>query len=214
MSKIYIVLQGKETGVFDNWADCEKNVKGFSGAKYKSFKNEAAIEENKEYSDFYFSGSSTVTKNNVSVTVKKISNDLSDDKYIYVDGACSGNPGLGEYQCVSLIDGNRKIIFGSEKYKKTTNNIMEFLALVEALKYNEKHDNSYLIYSDSVTAIAWVRNKKHKSSLKFSNTTEDSIDQLEEAENYLQSNTNYNFSKILKWDTKSRGEIPADFGRK
>jgi len=37
--KLYAVANGRKTGIFDNWEDCEKQVKGFSGAKFKSFKN-------------------------------------------------------------------------------------------------------------------------------------------------------------------------------
>lgn len=35
--KYYAVKKGRKTGVFPTWAECEKQVKGFSGAIYKSF---------------------------------------------------------------------------------------------------------------------------------------------------------------------------------
>lgn len=38
MAKVYAVKVGRQTGVFHSWADCEAQVKGFSGAEYKSFK--------------------------------------------------------------------------------------------------------------------------------------------------------------------------------
>lgn len=37
MSKYYAVAQGRKTGVFTTWAECEAQVKGYSNAKYKSF---------------------------------------------------------------------------------------------------------------------------------------------------------------------------------
>lgn len=37
--KYYAVKKGYETGVFDHWEECKKNVKGFSKAEYKSFAN-------------------------------------------------------------------------------------------------------------------------------------------------------------------------------
>lgn len=37
--KYYAVRKGYETGIFTNWDECKKNVKGFSGAEYKSFNN-------------------------------------------------------------------------------------------------------------------------------------------------------------------------------
>ena len=45
MSKFYAVKAGVNPGVYNSWAECEKNVKGFSGACYKSFKNKAEAEE-------------------------------------------------------------------------------------------------------------------------------------------------------------------------
>ncbi|KAH8045978.1 PIF1-like helicase [Aureococcus anophagefferens] len=35
--KRYVVTRGRQTGIFDTWEDCERQVKGFSGAQYKSY---------------------------------------------------------------------------------------------------------------------------------------------------------------------------------
>lgn len=40
MAKFYAVREGRETGVFTNWTDCQKQVTGFKGAKFKSFATE------------------------------------------------------------------------------------------------------------------------------------------------------------------------------
>ena len=37
MAKVYAVKQGRQTGIFDTWAECQEQIKGFSGAVYKSF---------------------------------------------------------------------------------------------------------------------------------------------------------------------------------
>jgi ribonuclease H-related protein len=37
MSKYYAVKKGNETGIFRTWDECQKQVKGFSGAQFKSF---------------------------------------------------------------------------------------------------------------------------------------------------------------------------------
>ena len=60
--------------------------------------------------------------------------------------------------------------------------------------------------------MSWVRNKKCKTTLERNTQTEELYKLIERAENWLKQNT-YN-TEILKWDTKSWGEIPADFGRK
>lgn len=43
--KYYAVAAGKVTGIFISWEECELQVKGFKGAKYKSFKTEREAEE-------------------------------------------------------------------------------------------------------------------------------------------------------------------------
>ena len=75
-----------------------------------------------------------------------------------VDAACSGNPGNMEYRGVQAWDG--KEIFKKGPYPDGTNNIGEFLALVHALAYFHQLGPKYAqtpIYSDSMTAMAWVR---------------------------------------------------------
>ena len=65
---------------------------------------------------------------------------------IYTDGACSGNPGPGGYAAILICDGVQKEISGGEA--ETTNNRMELMAPIEALKLlKEKCDVE--IYSDS-----------------------------------------------------------------
>ncbi|HNE51202.1 MAG TPA: hypothetical protein PLZ64_08675, partial [Chitinophagales bacterium] len=68
------------------------------------------------------------------------------------------------------------------------------------------------VYSDSVTAISWVKRKKMNSQLVRSSENKVLFDLLERAEKWLHENT-YT-TKILKWETELWGENPADFGRK
>ena len=94
-----------------------------------------------------------------------------------------------------------------------TNNLGEFLALVHGLavlKQKGLHDMP--IYSDSVNAMAWVKQKTCKTTLKRDATTEALYQLVERAERWLKTNKYSN--PIIKWPTKEWGEIPADFGRK
>jgi ribonuclease HI len=68
------------------------------------------------------------------------------------------------------------------------------------------------LYSDSITAIAWVRHKKHKSIVLPTDANDVIFDLLARAEFWLNNNTFT--TPIIKWNTKKWGEIPADFGRK
>ena len=90
---------------------------------------------------------------------------------IYTDGACTGNPGAGGYGAV-LIDGDRrKEISGG--YKLTTNNRMEMMAAIAALKSLEPNskvklhsDSKYIVdavvkgWAKKWQANGWKRNKK------------------------------------------------------
>ena len=66
---------------------------------------------------------------------------------IYTDGACSGNPGNGGWAAI-IIDGNTNQTGISGSEKNTTNNRMELMAPIMALKKIEKK-SEITIYTDS-----------------------------------------------------------------
>jgi ribonuclease HI len=68
------------------------------------------------------------------------------------------------------------------------------------------------IYSDSKTAISWIKKKKANTKLEQTSRNKSLFELLERAENWIKNNTWTN--EILKWETDVWGEIPADFGRK
>ena len=69
-------------------------------------------------------------------------------KYIiYTDGACSGNPGPGGWGAV-IFENEKKQNNISGSVKNTTNNRMELLAAIMALKY-VKNNSEIIIYTDS-----------------------------------------------------------------
>ena len=123
-----------------------------------------------------------------------------------VDAACSGNPGPMEYQCIDLATGAQVFHFGP---LHGTNNIGEFLAIVHALALLDKMGN---IYSDSYNAMLWVSKRQCKTKLERTPQTEQLYQIVARAERWLQTHRYQN--PIIKWDTKSWGEVPADFGRK
>jgi len=127
-----------------------------------------------------------------------------------VDAACSGNPGPMEYQCIDLATGAQVFHFGPIH---GTNNIGEFLAIVHALALMEKQGiKDKVIYSDSHTAILWVKKKQCKTKLEHNDDTKPLFDIIRRAETWLRG---HNIQvEIIKWETSRWGEIPADFGRK
>lgn len=198
--KYYTVWKGIVPGVYYNWEDCHKQIVNFKGALYKSFQTEKEAKNalKYSYSDFLKSKTQYILPKEVI------------SKSISVDAASSGNPGVMEYQGVDTI--SKKKLFKKGPFKKGTNNIGEFLAIVHGLAFLKKNNSTLPIYSDSLTAISWVKKKKCNTSLKKDNSTEELFILIGRAETWLKNNS-YN-NKIIKWDTKKWGEIPADFGRK
>lgn len=201
-----MVWAGNTPGIYNTWNECQLQIKGYPNAKYKSFKTleEATLAYNGSYVD-HFEKKGSKTPATLSAEARK---EIVWDS-ISVDAACAGNPGVMEYQGVDTK--NKAQIF-HQKFELGTNNIGEFLAIVHALAMFKKTGATTPIYTDSRTAMAWVRNKKVKTLLKKTPRTKKLYELIGRAEAWLKANTYSN--KILKWNTKEWGEIPADFGRK
>ncbi len=207
--KYYVVWQGNHPGVYDSWERCQSQIKGFANAKYKSYKTreEAEAAFQRPYEECIGRPANTDSLGMTVVRPSNVAPPVIDS--IAVDAACSGNPGVMEYQGVYVASRTQLFHY---KYPVGTNNIGEFLALVHGLSYLKKHNLNQILYTDSVNAINWVRQKKCKSKLVRDQRTEALWQYVERAEAWLRSNT-YN-TEIRKWDTPNWGEIPADFGRK
>lgn len=203
--KYYVVWNGVQPGIYDSWAECKLQITGYPDARYKAFKSKAEAEE------AYSGGPGSVQSKTRKTRVAPAKDAKIQWKSIAVDAACSGNPGDLEYRGVHTKTGEE--IFRQGPFKEGTNNIGEFLALVHALALLQKKGETTLpIYSDSRTAMAWVRNKKVNSNLKKTNRNAKLFDLVDRALHWLKNNSYKN--PIEKWETRDWGEIPADFGRK
>ena len=206
--KYYVVWQGNNPGIYDNWTSCQQQINGYPNAMYKSFKSraeaEAAFHGNvSEHVDF--SGRGAKPKKVVSEAARQ--NIVWDS--ISVDAACSGNPGVMEYQGV---DTQTEAQLFHQKFPLGTNNIGEFLAIVHALAMFKQQGKDTPIYTDSRIAMGWVKKGKAKTTLPRIPKTKLLYQVIDRAEKWLAANTWNN--PLMKWETKSWGEIPADFGRK
>ncbi len=203
--KYYVVWKGRETGVFSSWDECKESINGFEGAQYKSY---ASLEEARAAHKMNYwvaiKGSGVAAERSVTSVGKAIVPSLS------VDAACSGNPGVMEYRGVDTATGRE--IFRLGPFLNATNNIGEFLALVHGLAYLKKEGLNMPIYSDSISAIAWVRKKECKTKLAQTNSNTQVFNLIARAESWLKMESFY--TQIIKWETDVWGEIPADFGRK
>jgi len=203
--KFYVVWVGAVPGIYKDWDSCNAQIRGYPGAKYKSFKT---MEEAKEAFGAspknYISKKGAKPKKNI-VKTGIIKESLS------VDAACSGSPGIMEYRGVWTNDHEQ--VFHKGPFSWGTNNVGEFLALVHGIAFLKQQGlHSLPIYSDSRTALSWLRNKKVKTTLERRPSNKDLFELLERAENWVKNNSWSN--PVLKWETKKWGEIPADFGRK
>lgn len=206
--KYYVVWKGKQPGIYDNWDDCKKQIHGFTGALYRSFKTKDAATTAFHKGTAGYNEDLIVDASVGKKELKNVGNPIHDS--IIVDAACSGMPGPMEYQ--GIFYKTNKLIFKQGPFTDGTNNIGEFLAIVHALGYCKNKNLLLPIYSDSRNAILWVKGKKAKTKLERTGRNEMIFELIERAEQWLQQNTYPN--KILKWETSAWGENPADFGRK
>ena len=207
-NKFYVVWAGNNPGIYESWKECELQIKGYPNARYKGFPTLSEAEE-------AFGGGVGNYIGKKKVVKKRLDPLLREKEVIIpswsVDAACSGNPGVMEYQGVWTADGAQ--IFHMGPFKRGTNNIGEFLALVHALALLKKQGDANMpIYSDSKIAMGWVRKKKCNTKLTKTRQNEQLFELIHRAEKWLHANSFSN--KLIKWDTKGWGEIPADFGRK
>lgn len=207
--KYYTVWNGHHTGVFESWDDCKAQIKNFQGAIYKSFKTfEAAKKAYKgDYRDYV--GKKKSFKSELSdAELKKIGQPNYNS--ISVDAASSGNPGIMEYRGVDTK--TKKQLFIQGPFAQGTNNIGEFLAIVHGLALLKQKNSDCIIYTDSKTAMSWVRRKICNTKLERNEKNKALFELVDRAVTWLKNNT-YR-TTIVKWETKAWGEIPADFGRK
>ena len=210
--KFYVVWSGVTPGIYNSWTDCQLQTKGYEGAKFKSFDTREEAEKAFASSPYHYIGRggsptrATARKPqdaDAPLPAAVVANSLA------VDAACSGNPGAMEYRGVH-VGSRRQVFHFGPMYG--TNNIGEFLAIVHGLVLLKRKGMDMPIYSDSVNAISWVKQKKCKTKLPRNARSEALFELIERAEKWLRENT-YT-TPVLKWETKQWGEVPADFGRK
>ncbi len=206
--KYYVVWKGRNAGIFDSWEDCKVQTDGFVGALYKSFDSVEAATiafRKNPYEVFKGTAKDSVTSSSTKSNTAILKNSIC------VDAACSGNPGDMEYRCVFTI--SKEEIFHKGPFKDGTNNVGEFLGLVHALAMlDQQKKYDVTIYTDSKTAMAWVRQKKAKTKLEKTGRNKELFELIDRAELWLSKTAIKN--PIVKWETEFWGEIPADFGRK
>ncbi len=210
-TKYYVVWEGRSPGIYDNWDDAKEQIDGFPGARFKAFRDledaTAAFRGNPEDHLKIYRGLGARP-------VKVINYDAFPQIHlnaIAVDAACSKNPGPVEYQGVMVGTGQQ--VFHVGPLAGGSNNIGEYLAIIHAAAlFAKTGDTTTPIYTDSRTALSWIRNKRSKTSIVRNAENERLMHILDRANAWIATHNIPN--PILKWETEQWGEIPADFGRK
>jgi ribonuclease HI len=203
--KFYVVWVGAKPGIYQTWDECQKQVIGFKDSKYKSYPTK--IEAEKAFLE-PFQKNIYQAKN--TETARKTTASYPKGEYLCVDAAWNTVSGDAEYRGVMMP--RKQEVFQKGPYLDGTNNIVEFLGIVHGLAWCKQNNYLFPIYSDSKTAISWIKKKKANTKLEQTSRNKPLFELLERAENWIKNNTWTN--EILKWETDVWGEIPADFGRK
>lgn len=157
--KFYAVAAGRKTGIFTDWPSAESQVKGFAGAKYKSFPSRAEAEswlDNPVYT------AQNGAKKSPSRKATQAQPPIGADALvIYTDGGSINNPGPGGYGVVICDNDDRRELSGG--FRLTTNNRMEMTACLEALRAMGRTTRPIVLYSDSSYLVngitkGWAKN--------------------------------------------------------
>ena len=146
MSKYYAVKVGRKTGIFSNWDETKSYVSGYSGAKYKSFKNLSDAQS------FIGLGTNKINVDGIESIKETVG---------YTDGSCVDK--VGGYGAVILRNNQEEKINGKVPYYPTTNQVSELYAIYVVLS---KIETDITIMTDSKYSIGcltqwfptWIKN--------------------------------------------------------
>lgn len=157
--KYYVVWSGRQKGIFDNWNDCERQVKGFAGAKFKSYPTlkEAKVAygekplANSEPNVVSADGKVSLTSGDIAAIEAEVK--------IFSDGACNPNPGeAGSGIAIYRGDYLSELWYGLY-HPVGTNNTAELKGLYHALlaaQVEVAKGRSVAIFCDSLYSINCV----------------------------------------------------------
>lgn len=133
---------------------------------------------------------------------------------IFVDGACSENPGPGGWAVVFNTDKECKVLKGYER--NTTNNRMELMAVVKSMEKicrNGSRKNTYEIFSDSAYVVnsinnGWIEVWKNNG---WKTTRKEDIKNKDLWDRYLEAKVALDESGITLIITKIKGHAGNTF---
>ncbi len=240
--RFYVVWEGRQPGVYDDYDDAFEQVDGWPGAKFKGYDSaETATEA-------YRRGAPDATAKSLGSLLSGAAMAQGESNTAHrpqgraktargTQGQAGLNAGahidwrehpeidMNAWAVDASCQGNPgrmeyrgvelatgKEIFRIGPFEDATNNIGEYLAIVHAMALMEKRGETHPIYSDSVSGMAWVRRRKINTQLKATPRNGRVFELLARAQVWI--NGHRSLPRVMKWQTELWGEIPADFGRK
>jgi ribonuclease HI len=200
--KFYVVWEGRQPGIYNDWQTCSQQIREFPSAKYKSFPNQETAETafSQGYEKYYCQGGKqailetlSVEKDSVCVDVCLISKEIM--------------------QCKAIETFSQKEVFVSqplqflEKYHQFyINNLGKFLATVEALAIFVERQENTTIYTDNPVIVSWVKNRKVNTKLPGTEENLPILEKIGEAIDWLKSHAYQN--RVKFWDPTVWGSFP------
>lgn len=205
--KRYVVWKWRSPWVYTTWSACEKQIRWYPWARYKSFGSKQEAQEAYEmWLDYNADRTGPIHERIKLWEIKSES--------ICVDAACKWNPWALERR--GVLTSSWKQLFRSNIYYQWTVNVWEYIVLLQGIKRcldSFHHDRT--VYTDSRTALSRVRSWSHRSQLNRTHTNSPLKHVLDQRELRAQQyRADIDTIDLQKRNTRERGEIVADFWRK
>lgn len=143
MAKYYAVRKGKEPGIYTTWAECQKQVSGFKGAEFKSFKT-------------MIEAQNFIDEKEVKLGV--VTHEEVNGVFAYIDGSYyDGVYGSG----IIIVDRDKKLEYkladNAEEYAKLHNVVGEIEAAKFVMNYAKENNLSEItIFYDYLGVEKWA----------------------------------------------------------
>ncbi len=163
----YAVKKGRETGIFESWEECQKQINGFSGAEFKKFNN---LNQAEQY---------LLNDNITSEEEKNL-----DGLHAYIDGSFSEKLAETGYGAVILFNGEiiQTIKGSSKKYIDMRNVAGELFAAAVSIKWAV--DNGYksiTLHHDYSGIAHWAKGewkRKQEGTINYKKFIDDISDKI------------------------------------
>lgn len=169
--KFYAIAAGHRPGIYTNWPEAQAQVNGFPGAVYKGFPTRAEAEAFLRSPSYQPGAGRPSARPRTPAASAPVTGTApkSGEVTIYTDGGAINNPGPGGYGVVQIYQGEERERSGG--YRLTTNNRMELMATIVALRELEYRDKPVTLYSDSSYVVnginkGWARGWRQRGWIK------------------------------------------------